>query len=169
MTDDFDWNPSIVTPSGEAVAFEATEDDRPWRDAETLENAVERGLTDGEMAAKWGISEAQVRRYRLRNDITRRGNPDRDRTYDQEPTTNMAAANAGGGTAYHEPDGEVLDDLDDREAFDCPECGRDHGHAEAQHRCLRSHARDRADRLARLADEGTEVLAVRATAGGGNT
>lgn len=158
-----DWNPTIVTPSGEPVEFDATDDNRPWRDAETIKNGVERGLTDAQMASMWGISESQLRKYRLQFGIQRRGDPERDRSFDHEPTSNLAAANAGGGSAYHEPDGEVLEDLDDGEEFDCPECGRQHGSIEAQHRCLRTHARDRCDRLQRMADEGRELLPVEAT------
>ena len=44
------------------------------------------------------------------------------------------------------------------ETFQCPECGNKFVNREGEANCLRSHARDRADRLQQRADDGHDIL-----------
>ncbi|WP_265109148.1 hypothetical protein [Halosolutus halophilus] len=44
------------------------------------------------------------------------------------------------------------------ESFQCPDCGREHNDREAEADCLRSHVRERADKLQRWANDGHDDL-----------
>lgn len=152
-SDDWEWNPTIQTPDGDPVTVEGTDAEPIYRDRKALAAAIDDGLTREQMADRFDTTVTTVQRWLSEHGLS-------DKTPRSEPKRDLAVSlhleagedwNASDETRRVTPNGG-----DDR----CPECGTPHDSEAAQHACLRSHAREVADRLERDAEIGREVLPV---------
>lgn len=145
-----DWNPDIVTPDGEPVEIEPTQSPHPHRDKSVLESLVESGHSTREMADTLDVSESTIRRQ-LRN----HGLPIHGHWSERWEMPMPGPRDGPDSDTTMDAEGDAM-----RTTHECPECGVEYLTEESQQTCMRSHAREEADRLQRLAADGHETINV---------
>lgn len=140
-SDDWNWNPTFVTPDGEPVTVERTRDDG-YRDPETLrELHIEQGLSMPEIADRFDIGVRRIGEQLQRHDIPAdyTGVVDYYREGDAEPVT--PGPKPGAFPSGSDP----IENVDDDGPFECPECGESYDTRAEESACIAQHARDVAD------------------------
>lgn len=128
--DGFDWNPSIVTPTGESVEFGPGGYVPDHRDPDVLrEMYVERDMAASEIARELGCGASTLLTALRRHGFEIEQRPDVDAGRGHNRALE-AAADAPGAS------------------LECPDCGMLHRDAASQQACVRRHARETAEALA---------------------